>query len=59
MREGGVTRQDERSPGAIVSVEFKNEVMREKGGRGGGATARMRSGAISEWRAVVLQARVK
>ena len=54
MRKGGVTRQDERSPGAIVSVEFKDEVMREKGGRGGGATARMRSGAISEWRVVVL-----
>ena len=59
MREGGVTRQDERSPGAIVSVEFKDEVMREKGGRGGGATARVSGVAMSEWRAVVLQARVR
>ena len=59
MRKGGVARQNERSPGAIMSVDFKDEVMREKGGRGGGATARMRSGAISEWRALVLQARVK
>ena len=59
MRKEGVARQNERNPGAIVSVDFKDEVMREKGGRGGGATARVSGGAISEWRAVVLQARVK
>ena len=59
MRKGGVLRQNERNPGAIVSVDFKDELMREKGGRGSGATARMKSGTIFEWRAVVLQARVK
>ena len=59
MRKGGVARQNERNPGAIVSVDFKDEVMREKGGRGSGATASVKSGTVFEWRAVVMQARVK
>ena len=54
MREGGVARQNERNRGAIVSVDRKDNVMREKGGMGGETLVTMQNGAMCEWRAVVL-----
>ena len=51
MGEGGVTGEDERRRGAIMSVDLQDKMMREKGGE---VMEGVESGAMWEGQAVML-----